>query len=192
MPDPQADAAATGKSYRENGIDRKFVRTNNRDRLQNGSSWQTGFRLRRRGLERNNIHGGRIPATTASTKTHRLRLNIGAVCRRFRTRLFRKHTCDLQTRTARATIHMRNTRAAGVPVMCTNAVYHGEALNDGRFSHNQKAKPMRHFLEGRPRGAWPACFDVSGDELVVSKQYPAALHGASLASTLTTWASTPR
>ena len=43
---------------------------------------------------------------------------------------------------------------------------------------------MRHFLEGGPLGAWPAGFDVSDDELVVSKQYPGALLGESLASTL--------
>jgi maleamate amidohydrolase len=51
---------------------------------------------------------------------------------------------------------------------------------------------MRHFLEGGPLGAWPAGVDVSDDELVVSKQYPGALLGASLASTLTPWTSTPR
>jgi maleamate amidohydrolase len=46
---------------------------------------------------------------------------------------------------------------------------------------------LRHFLEGSPLGAWPAGLDVSDDELVVSKQYPSAFFGTSLASTLTTW-----
>jgi hypothetical protein len=106
-------------------------------------------------------------------------VNIGAVCRRFRTRLFRKRLRAAYGDRARCHSH---AYAAGVPVMCTNAVYHGEALNGGRFS--QKAKPMRDFLEGRPLSVWPACFDVSDDELVVSKQYPTALLGASLASAL--------
>lgn len=76
-------------------------------------------------------------------------------------------------------------RTAGVPVIYTNVVYHRQALNGGRFY--QKAKPLRHFLEGSALGAWPAGLDVSDDELVVSKQYPSAFFGTSLASTLTTW-----
>ena len=73
-------------------------------------------------------------------------------------------------------------RAAGVPVVYTNVVYHKSALNGGRFY--QKAKPLRHFVEGSPLGAWPAGLDVGADELVVSKQYPSAFFGTSLASTL--------
>ncbi len=76
-------------------------------------------------------------------------------------------------------------RAAGVPVIYTNVVYQKQALNGGRFY--QKAKPLRHFLEGSPLGAWPAGLDVSDDEFMVSKQYPSAFFGTSLASTLTTW-----
>jgi maleamate amidohydrolase len=76
-------------------------------------------------------------------------------------------------------------RAAGVPVVYTNVVYQKQALNGGRFY--QKARPLRHFLEGSPLGAWPAGLDVSDDELVVSKQYPSAFFGTSLATTLTTW-----
>ena len=76
-------------------------------------------------------------------------------------------------------------RTAGVPAIYTKVVYQKHALNGGRFF--QKAKPLRHFLEGSPLGAWPAGLDVSDDELVVSKQYPSAFFGTSLASTLTTW-----
>ena len=84
-------------------------------------------------------------------------------------------------------IHVRNAaRAAGIPVIYTNVVYQKHALNGGRFY--QKAKPLRHFLEGSPMGAWPAGLDVHDDELVVSKQYPSAFFGTSLAPTLTTWA----
>src|SRR3954467_2373661 len=73
-------------------------------------------------------------------------------------------------------------RGAGMPVVYTNVVYQKQALNGGRFY--QKAKPLRHFLEGSPLGAWPAGLDVGEDELVVSKQYPRAFFGTSLASTL--------
>jgi maleamate amidohydrolase len=76
-------------------------------------------------------------------------------------------------------------RQAGVPVIYTNVVYHSHALNGGRFY--QKAKPLRNFLAGSPLGAWPEGLSVAEDELVVSKQYPSAFFGTSLASTLTSW-----
>lgn len=76
-------------------------------------------------------------------------------------------------------------RAAGVPVIYTNVVYHPRALDGGRFF--QKARPLRNFLAGSPMGAWPAGLKVGADELVISKQYPSAFFGTSLASTLTTW-----
>jgi len=83
-------------------------------------------------------------------------------------------------------IRLRDTaRRAGIPVIYTNVVYHKRALNGGRFF--QKAKPLRYFLEGSKYGAWPPRLDVGEDELVVSKQYPSAFFGTSLASTLTTW-----
>jgi maleamate amidohydrolase len=76
-------------------------------------------------------------------------------------------------------------RQAGVPVIYTNVVYHPQALNGGRFY--QKAKPLRNFLAGSPMGAWPEGLAVAEDELVVSKQYPSAFFGTSLAATLTCW-----
>jgi maleamate amidohydrolase len=76
-------------------------------------------------------------------------------------------------------------RKAGVPVIYTNVVYHPQALNGGRFY--QKAKPLRNFLAGNPMGAWPSGLAVGEDELVVSKQYPSAFFGTSLAATLTSW-----
>ena len=83
-------------------------------------------------------------------------------------------------------IRVRNAaRVARLPVIYTNVVYQKQALNGGRFY--QKARPLRHFLEGSPLGMWPAGLDVNEDELVVSKQYPSAFFGTSLASTLTTW-----
>ncbi|MCW6512561.1 isochorismatase family protein [Lichenifustis flavocetrariae] len=76
-------------------------------------------------------------------------------------------------------------RIAKVPVIYTNVVYHPLALDGGRFY--QKAKPLKSFLCGSPMGAWPKGLEVADDELVVSKQYPSAFFGTSLASTLTTW-----
>ena len=76
-------------------------------------------------------------------------------------------------------------RDAGIPVIYTNVVYHPHANNGGRFY--QKARPLRHFLAGSPLGAWPDGLEVGADELIVSKQYPSAFFGTSLASTLTSW-----
>jgi maleamate amidohydrolase len=76
-------------------------------------------------------------------------------------------------------------RLAGIPIIYTNVVYHPKALNGGRFY--QKAKPLQNFLAGNPMGAWPEGLTVGEDELVVSKQYPSAFFGTSLASTLATW-----
>ncbi len=74
-------------------------------------------------------------------------------------------------------------RAAGVPVILTNVVYHPQALDGGRFF--EKAAPLRNFLKGSPMGAWGPGLVPFDDELVVSKQYPSAFFGTSLASTLT-------
>lgn len=77
------------------------------------------------------------------------------------------------------------SRAKNVPVIYTNVVYHPKALDGGRFY--QKAKVLKNFVYGSPMGGWPHGLEVGEDELVVSKQYPSAFFGTSLASTLTTW-----
>lgn len=74
-------------------------------------------------------------------------------------------------------------RVAGVPVVYTNVVYHASLINGGRFA--QKALPLEVFKTGGPMGAWPDALEPGADELVVSKQYPSAFFGTSLASTLT-------
>ncbi len=74
-------------------------------------------------------------------------------------------------------------RAAGVPVIFTNVVYHPTGLDGGRFF--EKSKPLRYFLQGNPMGGWPSGLSPEPDELVISKQYPSAFFGTSLASTLT-------
>jgi len=72
---------------------------------------------------------------------------------------------------------------AQIPVILTNVVYHPKAIDGGRFF--EKSRPLRYFLAGNPMGAWPQSLQPREDELVVSKQYPSAFFGTSLASTLT-------
>ncbi len=95
--------------------------------------------------------------------------------------------CDLYAGVEDALASALRIRAAArskaVPVILTNVVYHPLALNGGRFY--AKAKPLRFLLQGSPMGAWPAGLNPEPDELVVSKQYPSAFFGTSLASTLT-------
>jgi maleamate amidohydrolase len=74
-------------------------------------------------------------------------------------------------------------RKAGLPVILTNVVYHPSAVDGGRFF--EKAAPLKNFLKGSPMGAFGPGLVPYDDELVISKQYPSAFFGTSLASTLT-------
>jgi maleamate amidohydrolase len=74
-------------------------------------------------------------------------------------------------------------RAAKVPVILTRVTYHESGIDGGRFF--EKARPLRNFLPGSPTAVWPAGLTPQPDELVISKQYPSAFFGTSLASTLT-------
>jgi maleamate amidohydrolase len=74
-------------------------------------------------------------------------------------------------------------RAAGVPVVLTNVVYHPSGIDGGRFY--EKAMPLKNFLKGSPMGAFGPGLEPFDDELIVSKQYPSAFFGTSLAATLT-------
>lgn len=86
--------------------------------------------------------------------------------------------------TLAAAIDLRDAaRAAGVPVIYTNVAYHPSLVDGGRFA--QKIAPLANFVQGHPMGAWPEGVEPSSDELVISKQYPSAFFGTSLASTLT-------
>jgi len=76
-------------------------------------------------------------------------------------------------------------RSKDVPVLYTNVVYHQHANDGGRFF--QKVPALRHFLAGSPGGRWAPGLQPAETELVISKQYPSAFFGTSLASTLATW-----
>ena len=74
-------------------------------------------------------------------------------------------------------------RAVGVPVILTNVVYHPGGVDGGRFF--QKVPALKLFEAGNPMGVWPQGLIPALDEIVLSKQYPSAFFGTSLASTLT-------
>ena len=74
---------------------------------------------------------------------------------------------------------------AGVPVILTEVTYQkGLGGRDGgRFF--EKALPLRSFMQGESTARFADGLTPRADELVVSKQYPSAFFGTSLASTLT-------
>jgi maleamate amidohydrolase len=74
-------------------------------------------------------------------------------------------------------------RAAGIPVTLTNVVYHPGGIDGGRFF--EKVRALSAFEAGNPMGAWPKGLVPHADEIVLTKQYPSAFFGTSLASTLT-------
>ncbi|WP_317928571.1 isochorismatase family protein [Halioxenophilus sp. WMMB6] len=90
---------------------------------------------------------------------------------------------DVEDALASATRVLEAARKAGILVVYTNVVYHPSGINGGRFF--EKAKPLRYLVEGHPMGAWAGSLAPAANELVVSKQYPSAFFGTSLASTLT-------
>lgn len=90
---------------------------------------------------------------------------------------------DVEDELASAIRLVEIARAKGIPVIYTNVVYHKSGFNGGRFF--EKARPLRHMVEGSPLGAWAKGLAPAENELVVSKQYPSAFFGTSLSSTLT-------
>lgn len=74
-------------------------------------------------------------------------------------------------------------RLAGIAVVYTNVVYHPSLIDGGRFM--QKTPLLKLFVAGSPMGAWPGGLVPDADEMVISKQYPSAFFGTTLAATLT-------
>lgn len=73
-------------------------------------------------------------------------------------------------------------RAAGVPVVLTRVLYQEGGTDGGRFF--EKARPLEAFIEGRRTADFADGLVPEPDELIVTKQYPSAFFGTSLASTL--------
>lgn len=74
-------------------------------------------------------------------------------------------------------------RDAGIPIIYTNVVYQDGGADGGVFF--RKVPALEAFVTGNPLGNWPKGLDPTEDELVISKQYPSAFFGTSLAATLT-------
>jgi maleamate amidohydrolase len=73
-------------------------------------------------------------------------------------------------------------RATGTPVVFTNVVYEPGGADGGVFF--RKVPALKAFVRGSAFGAFPETLQPRAGELVVSKQYPSAFFGTSLASTL--------
>ncbi len=74
-------------------------------------------------------------------------------------------------------------REAEIPVIFTNVEYDAAGINGGVFF--RKIGALQVFLKGSPLGAFPESLTPEAGELVVTKQYPSAFFGTSLAPTLT-------
>ncbi len=75
-------------------------------------------------------------------------------------------------------------RAGNVPVIYTNVVYQEGGADGGVFY--RKVPALQAFIAGNPLGRWPDIFEPGEKELVISKQYPSAFFGTSLADSLRT------
>jgi maleamate amidohydrolase len=75
-----------------------------------------------------------------------------------------------------------SARRGGVPVIFTNVTYSAGGADGGVFF--RKVPALKAFLPGSPLGAFPSGLEPRPDELIISKQYPSAFFGTSLAPTL--------
>jgi maleamate amidohydrolase len=73
-------------------------------------------------------------------------------------------------------------RAVDIPVIYTNVAYREDGADGGVFF--RKAPVLKNFVVGSPMGGWPSDMQPADSELVITKQYPSAFFGTSLASTL--------
>lgn len=74
-------------------------------------------------------------------------------------------------------------REKDIPVILTGMQLHKSGKDGGRFF--QKAKPLENFTIGNPMASWPEGLVPEDDEFIVTKQYPSAFFGTSLAPLLT-------
>jgi maleamate amidohydrolase len=81
-------------------------------------------------------------------------------------------------------LRIRNAaRASGTPVFYTRVVYQNAGADGGVFY--RKVPALEVFCDGNPLGGWPDGLDPDADEIIITKQYPSAFFGTSLAATLT-------
>ena len=73
-------------------------------------------------------------------------------------------------------------REVSIPVYYTNVVYFENGVDGGVFY--RKAPVLKNFLVGNPMGEWPAGLQPADNERVISKQYPSAFFGTTLADEL--------
>ena len=73
-------------------------------------------------------------------------------------------------------------RRARLPVIFTNVVYQAHGQDGGLFF--RKVPALKAFLAGSPLGAFPPSLQPASGEIIVSKQYPSAFFGTTLAPTL--------
>tara|TARA_Y100000385_G_scaffold118476_1_gene123335 strand:+ start:1758 stop:2417 length:660 start_codon:yes stop_codon:yes gene_type:complete len=71
---------------------------------------------------------------------------------------------------------------AGIPVFLTRVIYQKNGYDGGRFF--EKAKPLEAFIEGRRTAEFVKGLEPRENETIITKQYPSAFFGTSLASTL--------
>lgn len=72
---------------------------------------------------------------------------------------------------------------ARIPVVLTEVTYQEGGINGGRFF--EKAKPLKAFVRGQRTAEFADGLEPQPGEIIISKQYPSAFFGTSLASTLT-------
>lgn len=73
-------------------------------------------------------------------------------------------------------------REAGIKVLYSNVVYQQDGSDGGVFF--TKAPVLKNFIAGNPMGNWPKGLQPADNEMVISKQYPSAFFGTTLASVL--------
>ncbi len=74
-------------------------------------------------------------------------------------------------------------RINNIPVIFTRVEYHNSGVDGGVFF--KKVPALKHFLPGHPMAEFMPQLEPKPDDIVVTKQYPSAFFGTSLAATLT-------
>ena len=71
----------------------------------------------------------------------------------------------------------------GLPVIFTEVKYHPSGVDGGLFF--KKVPALKHFIAGHPMGKFLPELTPEGEDILITKQYPSAFFGTSLAAMLT-------